>query len=279
MVFRPPGHVRKPPREPTECPIIKDLLEYRRSTQETPHTLRLQCRTGWARERGLDRLPILALLGGPLLHGEQLRPAWTVPAAAWHPALMGQQPGKFVGEQRRPSLPSFIKSGKRESSRLGTQPCNVFVVHGKSKKMLCFDWNHSKVICYWLQAALPDLCLDVKVCLLVTKQCCNFFFFFFWPLCSPNWPRMKQTNNFFGRRFFIFFFELSTESLNGNQSTGRIFALTGGTFDHIRCLKMQETTRCHLHKFKNLNSVQINTASVASPRAQPARSSTGVLAQ
>ncbi|XP_077943911.1 tyrosine-protein kinase ABL1 isoform X2 [Gasterosteus aculeatus] len=42
---------------------------------------------------------------------------------------MGQQPGKFVGDQRRPSLPAFIRGGRRESSRHGTQPCNVFVVH------------------------------------------------------------------------------------------------------------------------------------------------------
>ncbi|XP_070706262.1 tyrosine-protein kinase ABL1 isoform X1 [Pempheris klunzingeri] len=42
---------------------------------------------------------------------------------------MGQQPGKFVGDQRRPSLPAFIKGGKRESSRHGSQPCNVFAVH------------------------------------------------------------------------------------------------------------------------------------------------------
>ncbi|CAJ1070341.1 tyrosine-protein kinase ABL1 isoform X2 [Xyrichtys novacula] len=42
---------------------------------------------------------------------------------------MGQQPGKFSGDQRRPSLPAFIKGGKRESSRHGTQPCNVFAVH------------------------------------------------------------------------------------------------------------------------------------------------------
>ncbi|XP_068430020.1 tyrosine-protein kinase ABL1 isoform X2 [Clinocottus analis] len=42
---------------------------------------------------------------------------------------MGQQPGKFVGDQRRPSLPAFIKGGKRESSRHGIQPCNVFAVH------------------------------------------------------------------------------------------------------------------------------------------------------
>ncbi|GAA6088281.1 tyrosine-protein kinase ABL1 isoform X1 [Tachysurus ichikawai] len=45
---------------------------------------------------------------------------------------MGQQPGKFVGEQRRPSLPAlnFIKSGgKRDSSRHGPLPCNVFAVH------------------------------------------------------------------------------------------------------------------------------------------------------
>uniref|UniRef100_A0A3Q3WJQ8 Tyrosine-protein kinase n=1 Tax=Mola mola TaxID=94237 RepID=A0A3Q3WJQ8_MOLML len=47
---------------------------------------------------------------------------------------MGQQPGKFVGDQRRPSLPAFIKGGKRESSRHGTQPCNVFAVHEALQK-------------------------------------------------------------------------------------------------------------------------------------------------
>lgn len=60
------------------------------------------------------------------------------PASAWHPALMGQQPGKFVGEQRRPSLPAlnFIKSGgKRDSSRHGPLPCNVFAVHGKEVEL------------------------------------------------------------------------------------------------------------------------------------------------
>ncbi|XP_035247098.1 tyrosine-protein kinase ABL1-like isoform X1 [Anguilla anguilla] len=43
---------------------------------------------------------------------------------------MGQQPGKFVGDQRRPSLPAlhFIK-GRRESSRHGAPHCNVFTVH------------------------------------------------------------------------------------------------------------------------------------------------------
>ncbi|XP_020327624.1 tyrosine-protein kinase ABL1 isoform X1 [Oncorhynchus kisutch] len=44
---------------------------------------------------------------------------------------MGQQPGKFVGDQRRPSLPAlhFIKGGKRESSQHGAHHCNVFAVH------------------------------------------------------------------------------------------------------------------------------------------------------
>ncbi|KAG9281890.1 tyrosine-protein kinase ABL1 isoform X1 [Astyanax mexicanus] len=45
---------------------------------------------------------------------------------------MGQQPGKSVGDQRRPSLPAlnFIKGGgKRDSSRHGAHNCNVFTVH------------------------------------------------------------------------------------------------------------------------------------------------------
>ncbi|XP_037548230.1 tyrosine-protein kinase ABL1 [Nematolebias whitei] len=42
---------------------------------------------------------------------------------------MGQQPGKFVGDQRRPSFHAFIKGGKRESSRHVSQPWNVFDRH------------------------------------------------------------------------------------------------------------------------------------------------------
>ncbi|XP_072488835.1 tyrosine-protein kinase ABL1 isoform X2 [Notamacropus eugenii] len=45
---------------------------------------------------------------------------------------MGQQPGKVLGDQRRPSLPAlhFIKgAGKKESSRHGGPHCNVFVEH------------------------------------------------------------------------------------------------------------------------------------------------------
>ncbi|XP_072488834.1 tyrosine-protein kinase ABL1 isoform X1 [Notamacropus eugenii] len=48
---------------------------------------------------------------------------------------MGQQPGKVLGDQRRPSLPAlhFIKgAGKKESSRHGGPHCNVFVEHGLS---------------------------------------------------------------------------------------------------------------------------------------------------
>ncbi|XP_062815101.1 tyrosine-protein kinase ABL1 isoform X2 [Anolis carolinensis] len=45
---------------------------------------------------------------------------------------MGQQPGKVLGDQRRPSLPAlpFIKgAAKKETSRHGGQPCNVFLEH------------------------------------------------------------------------------------------------------------------------------------------------------
>ena len=52
---------------------------------------------------------------------------------AYH-CFMGQQPGKVLGDQRRPSLPAlhFIKgAGKKESSRHGGPHCNVFVEHGE----------------------------------------------------------------------------------------------------------------------------------------------------
>ncbi|XP_004074947.1 tyrosine-protein kinase ABL1 isoform X1 [Oryzias latipes] len=42
---------------------------------------------------------------------------------------MGQQPGKFVGDQRRPSLPAFIKGGKKDLPRHVNQPMNVFDWH------------------------------------------------------------------------------------------------------------------------------------------------------
>ncbi|XP_039201097.1 tyrosine-protein kinase ABL1 isoform X2 [Crotalus tigris] len=45
---------------------------------------------------------------------------------------MGQQPGKVVGDQRRPSLPAlhFIKGGvKKEASKQGGTHCNVFLEH------------------------------------------------------------------------------------------------------------------------------------------------------
>ncbi|XP_030598348.1 tyrosine-protein kinase ABL1 isoform X1 [Archocentrus centrarchus] len=47
---------------------------------------------------------------------------------------MGQQPGKLVGDQRRPSLPAFIKGTKKESSRHGSPFCNVFAVHEALQK-------------------------------------------------------------------------------------------------------------------------------------------------
>lgn len=50
------------------------------------------------------------------------------------PYFMGQQPGKVLGDQRRPSLPAlhFIKvAGKKETSRHGGPHCNVFQEHGK----------------------------------------------------------------------------------------------------------------------------------------------------
>ena len=105
------------------------------SLHRRPAVSALQKRRNWAKERGLAFPPVPSVLGGLLLDSESLSPAWRVPAAAWHPALMGQQPGKFAGDQRRPSLQAFIKGAKRESSRHATQPCNVFEVHGKNK---CF---------------------------------------------------------------------------------------------------------------------------------------------
>ncbi|KAG7476404.1 hypothetical protein MATL_G00082480 [Megalops atlanticus] len=78
------------------------------------------------------RVTELRFAVGPCIRSDQPRsPSARLPAAAWHPAFMGQQPGKF-GDQRRPSLPAlhFIKGSKRDATRHGAQHCNVFAVHG-----------------------------------------------------------------------------------------------------------------------------------------------------
>ncbi|XP_036185225.1 tyrosine-protein kinase ABL1 isoform X3 [Myotis myotis] len=57
---------------------------------------------------------------------------------------MGQQPGKVLGDQRRPSLPAlhFIKvAGKKESSRHGGPPCNVFVEHEALQRPVASDFE------------------------------------------------------------------------------------------------------------------------------------------
>lgn len=55
---------------------------------------------------------------------------------------MGQQPGKVLGDQRRPSLPAlhFIKgAGKKEVARHGGTPCNVFVEHEALQRPVAAD--------------------------------------------------------------------------------------------------------------------------------------------
>lgn len=88
----------------------------------------------------------------PSMHDPHRRADRTVVSnVPW--ALMGQQPGKLVGDQRRPSLPAlpFIKgAGRRETSRQGAQHCNVFTVHGESRSTdLCRPpslwWSHLTV--------------------------------------------------------------------------------------------------------------------------------------
>ncbi|XP_035301896.1 tyrosine-protein kinase ABL1 isoform X3 [Cricetulus griseus] len=57
---------------------------------------------------------------------------------------MGQQPGKVLGDQRRPSLPAlhFIKgAGKRDSSRHGGPHCNVFVEHEALQRPVASDFE------------------------------------------------------------------------------------------------------------------------------------------
>ncbi|XP_036271961.1 tyrosine-protein kinase ABL1 isoform X1 [Pipistrellus kuhlii] len=57
---------------------------------------------------------------------------------------MGQQPGKVLGDQRRPSLPAlhFIKvAGKKESPRHGGPPCNVFVEHEALQRPVASDFE------------------------------------------------------------------------------------------------------------------------------------------
>nr|XP_013800059.1 PREDICTED: tyrosine-protein kinase ABL1 isoform X3 [Apteryx mantelli mantelli] len=63
---------------------------------------------------------------------------------AAHSYFMGQQPGKVLGDQRRPSLPAlhFIKgAGKKESSRHGGPHCNVFVEHEALQRPVVSDFE------------------------------------------------------------------------------------------------------------------------------------------
>ncbi|XP_024417796.2 tyrosine-protein kinase ABL1 isoform X1 [Desmodus rotundus] len=57
---------------------------------------------------------------------------------------MGQQPGKVLGDQRRPSLPAlhFIKgAGKKEPARHGGPHCNVFVEHEALQRPVTSDFE------------------------------------------------------------------------------------------------------------------------------------------
>ncbi|XP_062063350.1 tyrosine-protein kinase ABL1 isoform X1 [Lepus europaeus] len=57
---------------------------------------------------------------------------------------MGQQPGKVLGDQRRPSLPAlhFIKgAGKKDSARHGGPHCNVFVEHEALQRPVASDFE------------------------------------------------------------------------------------------------------------------------------------------
>lgn len=126
---------------------------------------------------------------------------------AWAQALMGQQPGKLVGDQRRTSLPTlpFIKAGKKDgsSSRHGAHTCNVFVAHGKtfcllslcqspsakitSQVLLLYDFFCSYP---WLVLFLPLLMVwqNIMTCS-TTKQnpplsLCMFYWFR--PCCSSG---------------------------------------------------------------------------------------------
>lgn len=64
---------------------------------------------------------------------------------------MGQQPGKVLGDQRRPSLPAlhFIKgAGKKETSRHGGPHCNIFLEHGKEYHFylaVMFSWDGKRI--------------------------------------------------------------------------------------------------------------------------------------
>lgn len=137
--------------------------------------------TVWDRERVFYVLLILSLPTAQQLDSEQVVPAWRVPATAWHPALMGQQPGKFVGDQRRPSFHAFIKGGKRESSRHVSQPWNVFDRHGKIKLFInsLNDYFHLPIMSFLVCGSSASVMFSlVKItffnCLSATRRSGTF---------------------------------------------------------------------------------------------------------
>lgn len=96
---------------------------------------------------------------------------------AAHSCFMGQQPGKVLGDQRRPSLPAlhFIKgAGKKESSRHGGPHCNVFVEHGKVFQL---------VFLLVLILIYPHGCgMCLLKCIVQVQKCCSSWKSF---VCSP----------------------------------------------------------------------------------------------
>lgn len=144
---------------------------------------------------------------------------------------MGQQPGKFVGDQRRPSLPAFIKGGKRESSRHGTQPCNVFAVHGKPRNAL-------------IETTLRSFVIDCGLFCQTFAQMLRFVcwpesnaaaFFFFLTIMFPRLAKDKINKHVCRRHFFLelTYHHSKSKKRNENQSTGPTSVLTNARNDKM----------------------------------------------
>lgn len=192
-VFCQLGYSKKPSKSQVNAHKA-DLLQYRRSTQENLDTLSLQCSDRLSQAKGFStsslstrcRVALSCTVSSSVQLGEsRLRPG-TLP-------LWGSSRGSLSGTRGDPVCQPSSRVGRESHRAMGLShamflPCMV--------SQHCFDWNHSKVICYWLEAVLPSFCLDVKVCLLITKQRCNFFL----PLCTligTEWSKQ------------IMFFEIS----------------------------------------------------------------------
>lgn len=169
---------------------------------------------------------------------------------------MGQQPGKVLADQRRPTLTAlqFIKGGRREASKHGAQHFNVFVEHGKEKS---HDWRNE----VWWQRA----CHHCLISMLYLTQLWNFCKYF--DKCK-HW--LNSTFDIYKlaplvatdsydvciQSLFIGFAVVVISWLSVNVKVFKLYYLNSKVCKLILCC--QRVFHCYLKRFNQHNSLGSN---------------------